>query len=1065
MPLSEMVVRSKLVAPKPQKAIFQRPRLQAILTTSLDYPLTLINAGTGFGKTIALWELSGLYNRSFWYNITEPDRDPTLFLAHLISAFQPASTGLIERLEKGGSEAAVTTLNVLINQLTTDLEEDAVLILDDYHLVSNVTDINHWLEKLVEQRPPRLHIAISSRQIPETAAFIRWRVKGSLLTISQEDLSFTADEIYRLFDEHYHTAISEEHARALFSYTGGWIIALQLIWQRLQTSHSRQLTEILDELPSALTDLFNYLAQEVLMRQPAPVQDFLLSTAILRRMNADCCNYLLGIHDSQEILRLLSEKGLFIATSDQIIYHYQRLFQDFLLDQAEKVVPGIKNLHQKAAEYFTSIKSYEEAIYHRFCAGDLVEAANLIEHIGPGMLEMGRLRSVTKWIEQLNNEQLEVHPSLHLLMGDILRLRANFEDALASYDSAEQIFLSQNDHLGRSQALRSKAQVYLDTIRPIKASSLLEEALLLLEPQEYPAEAAVLLDQLAENKLNLGKPEEAQALHKEAGMLRSDRTPDDIYLEARSMLRTGRLFEGSALLESSDSLVEDPSTQRPQRFHREMSLLLSLFYTMLGNVEKGKHFALQGIEIGRQLDSQFVEAVGWMRIGHAYQLYPQLPWRKSRMQKAQECYEKAIGLVKPFNVVRVQVEPLWGLCRLHGYQGNVGEAKRLARQAIDIARASGDYWFVALLNTTLGTTHTLAGELEPARQALKEAVEGFQQVGDIFGVLTAKTAQVLNLWLNAATDQALEAFGEIAPQIQAHNFSFLLTRPSHLGVQDPQIFLPLLLEAYNQGIERDWLAIILRELGLEEVDYHPGYGLRVRTLGQFEVWRGGVVLNPRDWQREKARQLFQFLLAGKGKWYSREQIYDRLWPHLDPTCADRNLKVALNALNRALEPRREPGKTPFFIARRDNLYGLNPAADIAIDADDFLVLASSQAEEDLLEALSIYKGDYLGETIGESWSNDRREQISEAYLQAALRLADHYYEHQRWDDTIHIAHEILDVDRCSEPAYQLLMRCHAARGNGAGISSVYQRCAAVLRDELDVEPSPATKRLWQQLTK
>jgi LuxR family maltose regulon positive regulatory protein len=190
-----MVIRSKLLPPKPHRGIFHRERIYTLLQGIINAPLTLIHAGTGFGKTTALLELRTLYQQTFWYQITEPDRDPMLFLAHLLSACSPGSTALLERLEAGGH----TTAPALLNQLTLDLEEETVLILDDYHLVSDVTDINHWFEQLVENRPPRLHIAIACRKIPETPAFIRWRVKATLQVIDQSDLSFSVDEITKLF--------------------------------------------------------------------------------------------------------------------------------------------------------------------------------------------------------------------------------------------------------------------------------------------------------------------------------------------------------------------------------------------------------------------------------------------------------------------------------------------------------------------------------------------------------------------------------------------------------------------------------------------------------------------------------------------------------------------------------------------------------------------------------------------------------------------------------------------------------------------------------------------------
>lgn len=1066
MSLSEIVIRSKVIPPQPQRAIFHRPRLLARLEISRGYPLTLIHGEAGFGKTTALLELSGLYKKIFWYDITEPDRDPILFLAHLVTAFLPDSSALLERLDRGGNASAQAVFTALLNQLTLDLEEDAILILDDYHLVSDIPDISRWFNQLIENRPPRLSTAIACRKIPDTPAFVRWRVKGNLLVIDQSELSFTEDEIIPLFSNYYGFHITAEQAQKIFSYTDGWIIALQMIWQRLQSPQSKSLEQILAEMPSGFTEVFNFLAQEVLMRQPEEIQNFLISSAILRQMDANTCNSLLSITESAKILQQLHEKGLFISSVNRTNYRYQRLFQDFLLNQVKIDQERLNELHINAASHYISANNYEEAIYHLIRGGETSAAADWIEKAGPGLLESGRLRTLANWIEDLDKFQLDRHPRIWLLLGDVKRLSSQFDEAINAYGQAEKIYSQRKDQLGRSTALRSKAQVYLDTIRPLKASSLLEEAISLLEPQEHPGEVAALLDQLAENKLNLGKPAEAQALHKEAGILRSESSPDEIYLEGRALLRTGQLQEAISLLESYQFSLENlQAEKRPQRFHREMPLLLSLIHLLLGNTEQGELFARRGIEIGKQLDSPFVEAVGQMRLGHAYQLYPHLPWRKDRLIKAKQCYERSIELVRPFNVMRVQVEPLWGLCRLYGYEGNLSDARRIADQAIEIADSSGDYWFVALLLDTMGISYALAGNFSEASDWLTLSASRFDLVGDTYGNSAANCAMIFNHWHNGSKQTALEQFARIAPQLKKHHADIILTRPTHNGMQDVLIFIPLLLSAYQNNIEQEWISTLLPFLDLERIDFHPGYNLSIRTMGQIEVWRGTDLVNPKDWQREKARHLFQFFINNRNKWFTREQLSDHLWPDLDPDASSQNLKVALNALNHALEPMREPGQTPFFIARRESLYGINPSAQISMDVDDFRDLSSGDTIEELQDALNIYRGEYLSETPDEVRARETREELRDTFLLTAHRLADLYMEADRWEEVLKIGHGILTVDPCNESAFCLLMHCHAARGNRSAINSVYQRCAATLKEDLDVEPSPETTRLWKELTR
>jgi len=283
-------------------------------------------------------------------------------------------------------------------------------------------------------------------------------------------------------------------------------------------------------------------------------------------------------------------------------------------------------------------------------------------------------------------------------------------------------------------------------------------------------------------------------------------------------------------------------------------------------------------------------------------------------------------------------------------------------------------------------------------------------------------------------------------------------------MQDTQPFIPMLLEAFRQGIEKEWIKQLLPWIDPAATDNHPGYSLAVRTLGQFEVWRGKEQASPHEWQREKARQMFQFFISNKDKWFTREQLVDQLWPDLDLEASNQNLKVALNALNRALEPEREPGHNPFFVTRRETLYGLNPNAQIYLDTDDFLTLASSNRDEDLATALQIYRGDYLPDATAESWANEKREHLREIYLYAAHKLANRHLQEGQCDEAMRICHDILSVDPCNEPAYRVLMRCHAARGNLAAVHSVYQRCTSLLKEDLDVPPSSETTSLYKQLT-
>jgi len=525
MVLKDLVIQSQLMPPRQRKEVLRRPRLDARLAAVVDYPLTIVQAGTGYGKSTTLSGLADAVEHLFWYTITEPDTDPLLFLAHLICSVGLHEPTWAERslqvLEESDGRVTPDVLTPLLNAMTARLGSEAVLVLDDYHFVGDVPDIIELVQRLVDYLPPRLHVVIASRRVPRFSALASWRARGQVLSVTRSDLAFTAGEVATLFRDQYSFPLSSGQAQALAAETEGWAIALQMVWQGLQSGAVAGLDAILGRLPSSLQALFDYLAQDVLARQPAEIQRFLLISSVLRQMNEPVCDHLLDIQGSGDVLRRLHESGLFVVLLEEGDYRYQRVFHDFLQSQLAKECIGADALHRRAAEFFRRSGHPEQTVYHLLEASEHAAAAGILAEIGPGFVRSGRLDSLRGWIGQLPEEVLAACPELSLLLGDIRRLRADFDGALEHYASAEHSYTGLHDRLGRSQALRGQAQVYLDTVRPLKADILLAEALRLLEPQEHRLETAALLDRLAENRLNLGYPEEAQAPHHEARLLRA----------------------------------------------------------------------------------------------------------------------------------------------------------------------------------------------------------------------------------------------------------------------------------------------------------------------------------------------------------------------------------------------------------------------------------------------------------------------------------------------------------------------------------------------------------------
>ena len=97
--------------------------------------------------------------------------------------------------------------------------------------------------------------------------------------------------------------------------------------------------------------------------------------------------------------------------------------------------------------------------------------------------------------------------------------------------------------------------------------------------------------------------------------------------------------------------------------------------------------------------------------------------------------------------------------------------------------------------------------------------------------------------------------------------------------------------------------------------------LKIETMGGLRVWRNGAEIPASAWGREKALALFEFFITMRRRPLQKEAIIERLWPELDADAGDRDFRVALNAMQKALEPERgRRGESQFV--RREGLAAL-----------------------------------------------------------------------------------------------------------------------------------------------
>jgi len=1064
MSIRNLIILSQLNPPAQRNHVLVRERVTNLLNSSLTYPLTLLQAGTGYGKSTALISFINKQDLPvYWYTVAPTDRDAILFLVNLFSAFNQHDENIgtealriLEMPEATQQEALIA----LINTLETCLENEVLFIMDDFHHVRDVSEIMRLVDWMVDHLPKQVHLLISTRRSLDFNSLNKWRVKGSVFEINRKDLSFDQKEISDLFEKEYNVKLNPQEIQQLHEKTEGWAIGLQMVWQSLQGDPERCVQKVLEDNPDSRKALFAYLAEEVLGRLEPDIQEFLLRTAILSELDGETCDFLMLKNNSIEVLKHLNTSGLFIEELRPSVYRYHYMFREFLLNHLYKDQHQTQELHHKIASYFSAHQYWERAISHLISAADYHQVNQILEDIGEKMIQDGRQESISYWIHKFPEAIRQNYPYINFLLGEVNRYASHFELALENYHSAERLYRAAGNKWGVSLVLRGQARVYLDTIRPLNADQLLKDALELLDPHEDRKDVADLLTLIAENQLNLGYPNSAEEYLAQAKQLRREIDSENGFIMARVLLRTGRLDEGIQLLETHESNYDESNIARPQRFHREASLLLSLFYAFKGNLPKTDLYARRGIKIGEQLQSNFVQSVGYMRLGHALQMSEMQTWSTQGYEQAIQYYEQSI---KKVDVVRIHVEPLWGICRALGYSGRIHEAEGTAREALAIAKNAGDEWISILIRISLGAGEFLAGNYEAAHQALTIAESTAIKVEDPFSLCAARLWLALNAWKQGFTNSTLIYLEKLLPLIKEHHYEFLLTQETLLGLSDSEAFIPLLIEARNNGIQTELVSTLLAKLNAESLTYHPGYTLWIRTFGGFNIWRSKHLIQPNDWKREKSRQLLQLLSANKGKWIHRNRISDALWPDVAISTAANNLKVTLNALNQVIEPDRPRGKASFFIERRHEQYRLNPIAKIVLDSELFESFIEENTISSLEKAVQLYQGHYFSNEYVQEWLVAEEQYYHQQYLTGAEKLIDHYIQSNALEKALNLSLQILTKDNLWEPAYRSQMRIYRRMGNDLMVHSVFQQCQQTFKRYLDSDVSPETTLLYDEL--
>lgn len=387
---------SKYQAPALRDDYVARTELHKRLDAARAFPLVLVVAPAGYGKTTLLAQWSEHDERPFaWVTLDEADSDPEELVVAIATS-----------MERVGSESEFV------------LVVDRAEVIDPGVLRDAVLSVLEWL-------PNGSQLAVASRTEPGLP-LASMRGRRTLVELGAGELSMSSVEAASMLRK-AGVELDFGSVQALVRRTEGWPVALELGALSLASRGGS------GDGPTNLAGddhvLSEYFRAEFLSAlSPATVR-FLTRSSVLHRLSGPLCDSVLERRHSGELLARLARTNLPLQPVDSSheFYRLHELFREMLQTELRRAEPELPAaLHRRAADWYAAAGDVDQAIGHASDAGDFDRSGQLLWAHLPRFLSQGRLDHVERWLAAISDQDTVERAPLalaaahaHLALGSI----------------------------------------------------------------------------------------------------------------------------------------------------------------------------------------------------------------------------------------------------------------------------------------------------------------------------------------------------------------------------------------------------------------------------------------------------------------------------------------------------------------------------------------------------------------------------------------------------------------------------------------------------------------------
>ena len=742
MPLNtDTLVSTKLRPSQVRPKLVARPRLIARLERDAGRKLTLISAPAALGKTTLLveWsrEVAGDEGSVAWLSLDEGDNDPTRFLTYLVAALRSVEedigAGVLSALGSPEPPHIEAITAALINELAA-LPEEPTIILDDYHVIDS-EPVHGILSFLLEHLPPNAHLIISSR-IDPPLQLSRLRARNHMMKLDAAELSFTSEEAATFLNSVMGLELSAEDIAALEKRTEGWIAGLQLA--ALSMRDRRDVSGFVRAFSGSHRDVLDYLAEEVLERQPESIRRFLLETSVLDYLSYSLCDAVTGRSDGQQMLERLERDNLFVVALDEQRhwYRYHHLFTDFLRTRLERESPErASELHSRAAEWYEGNALISVAVGHVLAAEDYDRAAELVEQVIGEMWFRAEVMTLLGWLEALPEGAKRRRPRLLLEHATALMWVGRLEGVESLVGEAERIV--------------DTAAEGTDEVSPSSVENIHRPYLL-----GYAAATRAWHANL------LGNPQSGIEFARRA----LEFLPDDPRPRTFAAFSLAAAYSFAGDFEAASAAFAEAAELGLAAGHDYLALEAMGYHAELqmarGHLHEADSILRRALGFAAARGDVSLPATGEVQVAMGELLYE---W--DELDSAEDRLKEGVRLAERTGQLGSQVDGYVSLSRLKQVRGDTDGAVETAQEAERLARSSGVSQFIVEVAAWKSRLHLAQGELAAATSELERV--GMGDDDPVFVREIEQSARARLLIAQGEHDEALRLLADLREAAQA----------------------------------------------------------------------------------------------------------------------------------------------------------------------------------------------------------------------------------------------------------------------------------------------------------